>query len=200
MGHLVCFFFYQGRKSSPGTLLENSSQISLVCVLGLRLTATSVTGRKGSESWDWLGPPAVISWDQAFGHKDLLTNLGVILLRKIRQGMFPVDLSSLTRDRTCIPCMGRHSHNHWPTKEVPLSFFSLYFCGYSELAKTLLFLDWRDQSKVAVFLFCFFGSSFFCLVHKIHDGSFSQWPRKKRQWLDLPHMVSGCLSLAKNKF
>ena len=31
------------------------------------------------------------------------------------------DLSSLTRDRTCIPCLGRWIHNHWTTWEVPLS-------------------------------------------------------------------------------
>ena len=136
----LLLFFYQGRRSFPGTLLKNSSQISLVCVLGLRLTASSVTGRKGSEFWDWLGPPAFISWDQAFGHKDLLTNLGVILSRKIRQGMFPVDLSSLTRDRTCIPCMGRHSHNHWPTKEVPLSFFHYTFVVIRNWLKPSFFL------------------------------------------------------------
>ena len=37
-------------------------------------------------------------------------------------GMFPVDLSSLTRDWTCIPCIGRHSLNHWTTKKAPFSF------------------------------------------------------------------------------
>ena len=30
------------------------------------------------------------------------------------------DLSSLTRDRTCTPCIGRRSLNHWTTREVPL--------------------------------------------------------------------------------
>ena len=29
------------------------------------------------------------------------------------------DLSSLTRDRTCTPCIGRWSLNHWTTREVP---------------------------------------------------------------------------------
>ena len=29
------------------------------------------------------------------------------------------DLSSLTRDRTCTPCAGRRSLNHWPTREDP---------------------------------------------------------------------------------
>ena len=28
------------------------------------------------------------------------------------------DLSSLTRDRTCTPCFGRRSLNHWTTREV----------------------------------------------------------------------------------
>ena len=30
------------------------------------------------------------------------------------------DLSSLTRDRTCTPCIGRRSLNHWNAREVPL--------------------------------------------------------------------------------
>ena len=33
------------------------------------------------------------------------------------QGMW--DLSSLTRDRTLSPCIGRQSPNHWTAREVP---------------------------------------------------------------------------------
>ena len=33
------------------------------------------------------------------------------------QGLW--DLSSLTRDPICTPCIGRWSFNHWTTKEVP---------------------------------------------------------------------------------
>ena len=33
-------------------------------------------------------------------------------------------LCSLTRDRTCIPCIGRQSLNHWITREVPSYLFS----------------------------------------------------------------------------
>ena len=33
------------------------------------------------------------------------------------QGMW--DLSSLARDRTRSPCIGRQSLNHWTTREVP---------------------------------------------------------------------------------
>ena len=29
------------------------------------------------------------------------------------------DLSSLTRDRTCVPCLGRQILNHWTSREVP---------------------------------------------------------------------------------
>ena len=28
--------------------------------------------------------------------------------------------SSQTRDRTCVPCVGRHILNHWTTREAPL--------------------------------------------------------------------------------
>ena len=31
----------------------------------------------------------------------------------------PEDLSSLTRDQTCTPCIGRESLNHWTAREVP---------------------------------------------------------------------------------
>ena len=33
------------------------------------------------------------------------------------------DLSSLTRNRTCTPSIGRQSLNHWTTRVVPESFF-----------------------------------------------------------------------------
>ena len=29
------------------------------------------------------------------------------------------DLSSLTRDQTCVPCIARQILNHWTTREVP---------------------------------------------------------------------------------
>ena len=32
------------------------------------------------------------------------------------------DHSSLTRDRTSTPCIGRQSLNHWTTREVPSNF------------------------------------------------------------------------------
>ena len=35
-----------------------------------------------------------------------------------RRGM--QDLSSLTRDRTCVPCIGRHILNPWTPREVPI--------------------------------------------------------------------------------
>ena len=46
------------------------------------------------------------------------------------------ELSSLTRDRTCIPCIGRQTLNHWTTREGPLTYFyaayfpNLLYCGH----------------------------------------------------------------------
>ena len=42
-------------------------------------------------------------------------------------------LSSPTRDRTCTPCIGRQSLNHWTTREVPLqvTFDCDGFSGFS---------------------------------------------------------------------
>ena len=34
-----------------------------------------------------------------------------------------LDLSSLIRDPTCTPCIGRWSPNHWSTREVPITNF-----------------------------------------------------------------------------
>ena len=44
-------------------------------------------------------------------------NIGSGLCFHFSQGMW--DLSSPTRDRTCTPCSGRQSLNHWTTREVP---------------------------------------------------------------------------------
>ena len=35
-----------------------------------------------------------------------------------------LDLSSLTRDRTCTPCTGRQCPNHWTTRELPAYYIS----------------------------------------------------------------------------
>ena len=41
------------------------------------------------------------------------------------RGMF--DLSSFTRDRSCTPCIGRQSLNHWTAREVPMVTFLTCF-------------------------------------------------------------------------
>ena len=41
------------------------------------------------------------------------------------QGMW--DLSSPTRDQTCVPCIPRQILNRWTTKEVLASFFKSSF-------------------------------------------------------------------------
>ena len=47
----------------------------------------------------------------------ILLLLHVLIFGGLR-GMW--DLSSQTRNRTCTPCLGRQSLNHWPTREVLL--------------------------------------------------------------------------------
>ena len=39
-------------------------------------------------------------------------------------------LSSLTRDRTCVPCIARWILNHWATKEVPIYWFLRFRCHH----------------------------------------------------------------------
>ena len=68
------------------------------------------------------------------------------------------DLSSLTRDRTYAPCIGKWSLNHWTTKEVPRKSWGLneaYSCnqemGYTErllclgAPKSLAWFQWDKR-------------------------------------------------------
>ena len=50
------------------------------------------------------------------------------------------DLSSLTRDQICVPCIRRRSLNHWTTREIPKPPFSY---GPPKQANTLLNLQSR---------------------------------------------------------
>ena len=50
-------------------------------------------------------------------------------------------LSSLTRDQTCAPCIGKQSFNHWTTREVSQSLLlhpSVLFIDYFPLARLML--------------------------------------------------------------
>ena len=59
------------------------------------------------------------------------------------------DLSSLTRDQTCISCIARWILNHWTTREVPGSGYSGYlyelrnFCFYCSIS-SFLSTGWVD--------------------------------------------------------
>ena len=59
------------------------------------------------------------------------------------------DLSSPTRDRTCTPCSGRLSLNHWTTREVPSYFLvSIFWGGLFCLFATLHILwDLRSPNR-----------------------------------------------------
>ena len=60
------------------------------------------------------------------------------------------DLSSPTRDRTRIPCIGRQILNHWTTREVPITMFS-------NMCFHLIILDISPCQKIH-FHFIFFKS------------------------------------------
>ena len=54
------------------------------------------------------------------------------------------DLSSLTRNWTCIPCIRRQVLNHWTTREVPLTLFLLllfFFFSFLFFFNLILFLN-----------------------------------------------------------
>ena len=47
------------------------------------------------------------------------------------------DLSSLSRDQTCAPCIARQILNHWTTREVPFYVFFLMVAAAAAAAKSL---------------------------------------------------------------
>ena len=74
-----------------------------------------------------------------------------------------MDLSSPTRDRTCIPYIGRQSLTHWTTREVPRLLFNrscLHLCicpqGNSPSSKLVLklWLTWNCFCKYISVSFC----------------------------------------------
>ena len=68
--------------------------------------------------WGWVGYAVC-----------LLQHVGFLeLLRGVSCPMTRGNLSSLIRDRSCFPCIGRWTRNHWTTREVPsIHFFGLPF-------------------------------------------------------------------------
>ena len=56
-------------------------------------------------------------------HKEFGTVLLLFCSGFLAQGTR--DPSSQTRDRTCTPCMGRRSLNHWAAREVPWTYVQL---------------------------------------------------------------------------
>ena len=74
------------------------------------------------------------------------------------------DLSSLTRDQTHTPCIGRWSLNHWTDREVPhLLFF--WFCF------VLLCVFWIFE-----FYFIFLNSRFLLVIYFIHISVYMSIP------------------------
>ena len=60
------------------------------------------------------------------------------------------DLSSLTRDRTRVPCIARRILNHWTTREVPICLFLLLFPLFYEMDQKIL-LQFMLKSAQPIF-------------------------------------------------
>ena len=76
------------------------------------------------------------------------------------------DLSSLTRDQTCISCIGRWIINHWTTRKVPGHFFFFFF--WAALGLHCLWLSLVAECR---------GAALHCSVQAYRSGlsSYRAW-------------------------
>ena len=73
------------------------------------------------------------------------------------------DLSFLIRDRTCTPCIGRWSRNHWTTREVPvMSFLTLHVIHWVDIAQFNHFLAIQVACRVSLLSKKALGQAFLC--------------------------------------
>ena len=92
------------------------------------------------------------------------------------QGMW--DLSSLTRDQTCTPCIGRQTLNHWTMREVPSL---LYF---EPIKHCFVYISPNSNFPQNPLITIF---SFVCEIH--HSAVFLTL-MSQQTWLCLPTGVS----------
>ena len=52
-----------------------------------------------------------------------------------------LDLSFLTRDQTCTPCIGRQSLSHWTTREVPRKILKVMQLMVFQISGTIYMLS-----------------------------------------------------------
>ena len=92
------------------------------------------------------------------------------------------DLSSLTRDRNCTPCIGRLSLNHWTAREVPITAFLLFILLLKMVVSSLGLL-WIKMLWTFVYTFLYIK----CKSSFLWD----KWPRKE---------LLGCMVVACNTY
>ena len=71
--------------------------------------------------------PRLVMWDHSCRRTDSSCHARAYWLH----GMW--DLSSPTRDQTCIPCIARWILNHWTTREVPYTTIFFFFLNFTIL-------------------------------------------------------------------
>jgi len=69
--------------------------------------------------------------------------------------LWHVDLSSSTRDRTCVPCIARQILNHWTTRVVPRRHIFQHYCekfvkGAPESLESVITLLCRPDLTVGI--------------------------------------------------
>ena len=95
------------------------------------------------------------------------------------------DLSSPTRDRTCVPCLGRQILYHWTTREVPYTYFwsvdaNRIFCNLHFLFWVLAFVGHKNLPwSMKIYLKNFAGWKAF---RRIPDGRWESWNRISVIW------------------
>ena len=108
--------------------------------------------------------------------------------------------SSWTRDRTCVPCIGRRIPNHWTNREVHFPIILMYHCLHKYMIDEKIFGDSLSHPQLFSFpishLFQFMlHSSLFFSAKNVEGVEDRECSKQSQITLPCPQVISPqCLS------
>ena len=117
---------------------------------------------------------------------------GLVVLRHME--------SSWTRDRTCVPCIGRRIPNHWTNREVHFPIILMYHCLHKYMIDEKIFGDSLSHPQLFSFpishLFQFMlHSSLFFSTKNVEGVEDRECSKQSQITLPCPQVISPqCLS------